>query len=44
MYAVNVTSERFKGLPMIKQHRLVNEILGEQIKEWHGLQLRTKAP
>jgi len=43
MYAVNVTSERFRGLPMIKQHRLVNQILGEQIKAWHGLQLRTKA-
>jgi len=44
MYAVNVTSERFRGLPMVKQHRLVNEILGEEIKNWHGLQLRTKVP
>jgi BolA-like protein 3 len=43
MYAVTVTSERFQGLPMIKQHRLVNEILGEHIKNWHGLQLKTKA-
>jgi len=44
MYAINVTSERFAGLSMIRQHRLVNEILGERIKSWHGLQLRTKAP
>jgi stress-induced morphogen len=44
MYAVNVTSDKFSGLPMIKQHRLVNEILGEQIKTWHGIQLKTKAP
>jgi stress-induced morphogen len=44
MYAINVTSEKFRGLSMIKQHRLVNEILGEEIKKWHGLQLRTKVP
>jgi stress-induced morphogen len=44
MYAINVTSEKFRGLSMIKQHRLVNEILGEEIKKWHGLQLRTKIP
>jgi stress-induced morphogen len=44
MYAVSITSDRFKGLPVIKQHRLVNEILGEDIKSWHGIQLRTKAP
>lgn len=44
MYAVAVTSERFRGLSMIKQHRLVNEILKERIKGWHGLQLKTKAP
>jgi len=44
MYAVAITSEKFKGLPVIKQHRLVNEILGEDIKSWHGIQLRTKAP
>jgi BolA-like protein 3 len=44
MYSVAVTSEKFRGLPMIKQHRMVNEILGEQIKTWHGIQLRTKVP
>ncbi|KAF2674691.1 bola-like protein [Microthyrium microscopicum] len=44
MYAVAVTSEKFRGLPMIKQHRLVNEILKEKIKDWHGMQLRTKVP
>ncbi|KAF2434378.1 bola-like protein, partial [Tothia fuscella] len=43
MYAVSITTERFQGLPVIKQHRLVNEVLGEDIKSWHGIQLRTKA-
>lgn len=44
MYALDVVSEQFKGLPIIKQHRLVNKILGDEIKQWHGVQLKTKAP
>ncbi|EMC99253.1 hypothetical protein BAUCODRAFT_50498, partial [Baudoinia panamericana UAMH 10762] len=43
MYALDIVSESFKGLPVIKQHRLVNKILGEEIKNWHGVQLKTKA-
>ncbi|RCK66394.1 Altered inheritance of mitochondria protein 1 [Candida viswanathii] len=42
MFAILVESLKFKGLPMIKQHRLVNELLKDEIKQWHGLQLRTK--
>jgi stress-induced morphogen len=41
MFAINVTSEKFKGLSMIKQHKLVNSILSEEIAKWHGLQLHT---
>lgn len=44
MYGLDIVSERFKGLTVIKQHRLVNSILGEEIKKWHGVQLKTKAP
>lgn len=44
MYALDIVSEQFKGLPVIKQHRLVNSVLGEEIKKWHGVQLKTKAP
>lgn len=44
MFAVEVVSERFRGLAQLKQHRLVNEILKNQIKGMHGLQLRTSAP
>jgi stress-induced morphogen len=44
MFAILVQSEKFKGIPMIKQHRLVNELLKDEIAQWHGLQLRTKAP
>lgn len=43
MFAITVESAQFKGIPMIKQHRLVNEALKEEIAKWHGLQLKTKA-
>ncbi|RLV92926.1 Altered inheritance of mitochondria protein 1 [Spathaspora sp. JA1] len=43
MFAILIESEKFKGIPMIKQHRLVNETLKDEIKNWHGLQLKTKA-
>lgn len=43
MYALEIESARFKGLPVVKQHKLVNEVLKEEIKGWHGVQLRTKA-
>lgn len=42
MYAIEVASERFRGLRMMQQHRLVNEVLAEEIKTWHGVQLKTK--
>ncbi|CDO94442.1 unnamed protein product [Kluyveromyces dobzhanskii CBS 2104] len=42
MFSINVTSEKFKGMSIVKQHKLVNEILKDDIKRWHGLQLRTK--
>jgi stress-induced morphogen len=44
MYALDIVSEQFKGLPIVKQHRLVNKVLGEEIKKWHGVQMKTKSP
>jgi len=44
MYGIDIVSERFRGLGMLKQQRLVNEVLGEEIKGWHGVQLKTRAP
>lgn len=43
MFAITVESNQFKGIPMVKQHRLVNEVLKDEIAKWHGLQLSTKA-
>ncbi|KAK0622368.1 bola protein [Immersiella caudata] len=44
VYAVDVSSERFRGLNMLKQQRLVNSALGELVKQWHGVQIRTRVP
>lgn len=43
MFAISVISPQFKGQSMIKQHRMVNAALADEIKKWHGLQLVTKA-
>ncbi|EOA83191.1 uncharacterized protein SETTUDRAFT_43065 [Exserohilum turcica Et28A] len=43
MYAIEIESPKFKGLTVIKQHKMVNEVLKDEIKSWHGVQLRTKA-
>lgn len=41
MYSIEIASQSFKGLPVVKQHRLIQEILRQEIKGWHGVQLRT---
>lgn len=43
MFAILIESEQFKGISMIKQHRLVNQVLKDEIAKWHGIQLKTKA-
>ncbi|KAI1092412.1 bola-like protein [Rostrohypoxylon terebratum] len=44
MYAIEIASEKFRGSNMLKQQRMVNAVLSEQMKNWHGVQLRTKIP
>lgn len=39
-YAITITSEAFKGLPIVKQHKLVTETLKQEIAGIHGLQVR----
>ncbi|KAI8092285.1 bola protein [Gilbertella persicaria] len=43
MYAINIAAKKFEGTSIVKQHRMVNEILKEEIKGMHGLQLKTSA-
>ena len=43
MYALDIVSPKFAGMTVVKQHKLVNQVLAEEIKNWHGMQLKTKA-
>jgi stress-induced morphogen len=43
MYAIKIKSGEFKGKGLVQQHRVVNEILKDEIKDMHGLQLDTSA-
>ena len=33
MYAIEIESPKFKGLTVIKQHKLVNQVLKEEIAQ-----------
>ncbi|KAI1261919.1 bola-like protein [Xylariaceae sp. FL1019] len=44
MYGIEIASEKFRGTNMLKQQRMVNAVLGEEMKDWHGVQLRTRVP
>ncbi|KAH7931370.1 bola-like protein [Leucogyrophana mollusca] len=43
-YAIKIASQAFKGLSTVKQHRLVTEVLKEEIQGIHGLQIKTIPP
>ena len=45
-FQVAVTSPRFTGLPLIDQHRLVNEALASPLDDGtiHELRIRTRRP
>ncbi|KAH7170121.1 bola protein [Dactylonectria macrodidyma] len=44
MYAIDITSAAFRGQTILKQQRMVNAALGDLVKSWHGVQIRTKVP
>ena len=44
MYGIEISSEKFRGANMLKQQRMVNATLGELVKSWHGVQLKTRVP
>lgn len=44
MFEVNVVSQEFQGLNTVKQHRLINEVLKEEIKDMHGIRIHTSIP
>lgn len=44
MFAIEVESEVFRGLGLLKQQRAVMAVLGGMVRGWHGVQVRTKVP
>lgn len=44
MYGIEIASEKFRGANMLKQQRMVNAVLGDLMKGWHGVQLKTRVP
>ncbi|KAF7997163.1 hypothetical protein HCN44_005440 [Aphidius gifuensis] len=44
MFEINVVSTEFKGLNTVKQHRLINETLKDEIKDMHGIRISTEIP
>ena len=43
-FQVTVRSSRFNGLPLLEQHRLVNDALAEQLRDGtiHELRIKTR--
>ena len=41
-FSVKIKSPDFNGMNIIKMHRKVNEILKDEFKELHALQLKTE--
>jgi stress-induced morphogen len=40
MYAIDIAAKKFEGTSIVKQHRMVNDVLKEEIKGMHGLQVK----
>ena len=41
-FYILVESSAFKGMPRIKQHRLVQDILKDEIAKWHAVSIETR--
>ncbi|XP_060112625.1 bolA-like protein 2 [Heteronotia binoei] len=43
-FKVLVVSPQFQGKPLLQRHRLVNEVLAEELKHIHAFEQRTLTP
>ena len=43
-FYILVESSAFRGMPRIKQHRLVQDILKQEIAKWHAVSIETRVP
>lgn len=41
-FYILVESTVFRGLPRIRQHRLVQDVLKEEIAQWHAVSIETR--
>uniref|UniRef100_A0A0M3HSU1 BolA-like protein 3 n=2 Tax=Ascaris TaxID=6251 RepID=A0A0M3HSU1_ASCLU len=44
MYQIVVECDDFKGLPKVRQHRMVTDTLKEEIASMHGVVVETSTP
>ncbi|EFC48331.1 predicted protein [Naegleria gruberi] len=44
MFDILVVSNKFEGQSLVKQHKMVMEILKKDIQSMHGLTINTKTP
>lgn len=43
MYEIYVKSPDFKGISLVKQHQMINQVLKDQVKQMHGIRIFTEA-
>ena len=43
-FYILVESTVFKGIPRIRQHRLVQDVLKDEIAKWHAVSIETRVP
>jgi stress-induced morphogen len=41
MFSIEITSQSFKGQSLVQQHRMVQDLIKDDIKDMHGLQIKT---
>lgn len=39
-----IVSPKFEGIPLIQRHRMVNEVLAEEMKRIHAFTMKTLTP
>lgn len=44
MYEISVESIEFKGIPIVRQHKMITDTLKTEIKNMHGLRIHTAVP
>jgi stress-induced morphogen len=44
MFQIELAADAFEGKPMVAQHRLVTDLIKDEIKQMHGLTLKTMTP